>query len=174
MSKHWSITAIFISAYCLLCAEPSKLASKSPFLPPGYSTQKPLMPQKPVTQKRNPLANDFEFRGIVQLDRIYQFSLFKKSENKSYWIAENESENGILISDFDLDNMSITLSADGQSEQLTLMAASETPTPVVTGPAPTINTNPVPPVPNQATIKSTANKNTRRTIPRRRVILPKK
>ena len=174
MSKLLSITTISISTCCLLSGESLKLASNSPFLPPGYSEKKPMPLPEEVQQVNGPLSKDFEFRGIVQLDDIYQFSLFRKSENKAYWISENESENGISISDFDLDSMQITISANGQSEQITLMTASDSPLPVATTPAKPID------MPNQVQppqISTNAEKKpipTRRTIPRRRVVLPKK
>lgn len=166
--------------YSALFAETSKLASNSPFLPPGYSNEKPALPEipPPVQPINGPLAKDFEFRGVVQIEGAYQFSVFRKSENKAYWISENGSENGIKISNFDLDSMRITLSANGQSEQITLMAASENPIPMP------VATPQMPmPVPNnmQKQVQPIAKPNTptrrptpRRTIPRRRVILPKK
>ena len=170
MSKCWSTIVLFIVTHCLLCAEPSKMISDSPFLPPGYNKQKPSNLPNRVTQTNGPLSKDFEFRGIVQLNNVYQFSLFKKSENKAYWISENSSENGISIRDFDLDSMRITVSANGQSEQLTLMTASENPLPVAASPQTLPNViKPTQPIPTQS--KSAP---VRRTIPRRRVILPKK
>jgi hypothetical protein len=100
--------------------------------------------------------------------------LFKKSENRGYWIPEDGYENGIEVSNFDVDSMQITVTANGRSEQLSLVAASEDPLPVVaTSPASAVK---APILPPGVRLRNSANKNppTRRTIPRRRVILPTK
>jgi hypothetical protein len=184
--QHQFIKDLLRVISCCLCvnsylhATPSKLESNSPFLPPGYS-ELPSRPPEPPQRPSSPLSNELEFRGVVQLDGIYHFSLFKKSENKSYWISEDGSESGIGISDFDVDSMNITVTVDGRSEQLTLMAASNDPMPVVAQP-PQLPTPVVRPPNLPAEIqqlRNTANEATtsttrRRTIPRRRVIVPNK
>ena len=157
-----------------LNAAPSKLESNSPFLPPGYGELKPVLP-KTVQKANSPLAGELEFRGVVQLDGVYQFSLFKKSENQSYWISEGESENGITVNDFSADSMLITVTLNGRSEQLGLVTASENPLPVVAN-SPSVQSQLPPELPPN--ILSPANTRNdqpqRRTIPRRRVILPSK
>ena len=156
-----------------LTAATSKLESNSPFLPPGYSNKKPATP-KPVTKVNGPLSRELEFRGIVQLKGIYEFSLFNKKLNRGYWIAENSSESGIRVRNFDLDAMSISVTLNGRTEQLTLMTATDSPLPVA------ISTVAKPPIrPNQPNIPGLTPSNTKkattsRVIPRRRVILPKK
>lgn len=183
LSKRFIKSLLIISGcFCIsasLLAIPSKLESDSPFLPPGYNAQK-LAQQKPPPPpviQGGPLASELEFRGVVQLNGTYQFSLFKKSENKGYWIAEGGSESGITVKDFDLDSMSINVTSNGRSEQLTLMAASENPLPVVaaspSAPIPT----PTAPIVRTPVNQPQINRNNtprRRTIPRRRVILPSK
>lgn len=174
--RHQLIKGILaISSCCLylnspVYATPSKLESSSPFLPPGYSSLKRALP-KPAQRPNSPLAKELEFRGIVQLNGTYQFSLFKKSENRGYWIPEDGYENGIEVSNFDVDSMQITVTANGRSEQLSLVAASEDPLPVVATSAAK-----APILPPGVQLRNSANKNppTRRTIPRRRVILPTK
>jgi hypothetical protein len=155
-------------------AATSKLESNSPFLPPGYNTKKP-QPPKPVRKTNGPLIRELEFRGIVQMNGIYEFSLFHKSENRGYWIPENGSENGISVRNFDLDGMSITVTLNGRTEQLTLMTPTDSPLPVATSPAakPNKATSRQPNIPGlNATKKPSSTAN--RVIPRRRVILPKK
>jgi hypothetical protein len=170
---------VIVGCLCLgnlLRADTSKLESNSPFLPPGYSTIKPA-PKRQVQQPESPLARDMEFRGVVQLDGTYHFSLFKKSENKGYWIPENGLENGIEVSSFDADSMQVTVTVSGRSEQLTLMAASEDPLPVVAKPPfPDLTAN-APQLPPNFQLPNKISQNqapTRRTIPRRRVIIPSK
>lgn len=166
----------------VLSAEPSKLESHSPFLPPGYSNKPKQPPQRAVQRATSsPLTKDLEFRGVVQLNGAYVISLFKKSENKSYWITEDGSEDGMSVSKFDADSMKVTVTSDGRSEQLSLMAASENPLPVVTGAASATASKPIqPPIPAPSSnvqpaansTRQATNTARRRTIPRRRISTP--
>ena len=153
-----------------LAAASSKLESNSPFLPAGYNTPKPVKPPPVVN---GPLSRELEFRGIVQMNGIYEFSLFNKKLNRGYWIAENGAESGISVRNFDLSGMRITVSQNGRSEQLTLMTATDSPLPV----AISMPTKPaaLPPGLNIPGLKTNSPKpSASRVIPRRRVILPKK
>jgi len=152
-------------------AASSKLESNSPFLPAGHNTMKVVPKTPPVVN--GPLSRELEFRGIVQMNGIYQFSLFNKKLNRGYWIAENGSESGISVRNFDLNSMRLSVTLNGRTEQLTLMTATDSPLPVAVSMAPQapsqpsglkipgLNNTPKPPSPT-------------RVIPRRRVILPKK
>ena len=158
------------TALTTLTAASSKLESNSPFLPAGYNTPKPVKPPPVVN---GPLSRELEFRGIVQMNGIYQFSLFNKKLNRGYWIAENGAESGISVRNFDLSGMRITVSQNGRSEQLTLMTATDSPLPV----AISMPTKPaaLPPGLNIPGLKTNSPKpSASRVIPRRRVILPKK
>ena len=152
----------------------SSLETDSPFLPSGYSKKKPA-PVRPTPATNGPLAKQLEFRGVVQMNDTYEFSLFNKKENRGYWIPENGNVNGVSVRNFKLDSMTITVSLNGRTEQLTLMSATDSPLPVAT------STVTKPPQPAQPPIIPGLNTNTAqkkntssRVIPRRRVILPKK
>ena len=175
--QHLSIRSLLVISACaclnsLYADASSKLESNSPFLPTGYSKLKSVRPN-PVPQSNSPLARDLEFRGVVQLDGVYQISLFKKSENRGYWISENGSESGISVSNFDADSMSVIVTADGRSEQLSLVSASENPLPVVAT-SPSVQKPQTMPSNIQLPSNVENKPPTRRTIPRRRVILPPK
>jgi hypothetical protein len=148
----------------------STLAKKSPFLPPDYGIKKVAPRPKPAASN-GPLARELEFRGIIQLQGRYRFSLFNKKENKGYWVTENQMTNGILARDYDAASMSVDVTINNRTENLTLITANENPLPVAKA-APTN----LPQAPNlklpTAPPKPQANK--ARTVPRRRVILPKK
>ncbi len=154
-----------------LCAAASKLETNSPFLPPGYNTKK-AAPPKPAPKANGPLSREIEFHGIFQMNGIYEFSLFNKKENRSYWIEENGAENGLSVRNFNLDAMSITVTLNGQTEQLTLMTPTDSPLPVATSTSAAKRPN----QPNIPGLKTTRKPSTSksRVIPRRRVILPKK
>ena len=163
-----------LSCSAALSAGNSKLESNSPFLPPGYSNKKPE-PPKPEPKANGPLARELEFRGVVQLDGVYEFSLFHKSENRGYWIPENGSDGGLSVRNFNLDAMSITVTLNGRTEQLTLMTPTDSPLPVATSPAakPSKGGPKQPNIPGLNAAKKPSS-TTNRVIPRRRVILPKK
>jgi hypothetical protein len=174
MYKH----SLLIVGFCLFVhtcinAAESKLESNSPFLPQGYNTQKPEAP-RPPPQVNGPLSRELEFRGIVQMNGIYQFSLFNKMLNRGYWIAENGEESGISVRNFDLDAMRISVTLNGRTEQLTLMTATDSPLPVAISTTPKLTNGPgqpnIPGLTNSTVKKPT----TSRVIPRRRVILPRK
>ena len=167
-------------AFCVLnttgiiTAATSDLVTNNPFLPAGYSKKKPA-PVRPILKNIGPLSREIEFRGVVQMNDTYEFSLFNKKENRGYWIPENSSENGISVRNFKLDAMTIAVTLNGRTEQLALMSATDSPLPVAT------STVTKPPQPAQPPIIPGLNTNTAqkkttssRVIPRRRVILPKK
>lgn len=168
-------TVSLITASVSMAAD-GELDVKSPFLPPGYgeSTNKPAAKPKPTTN--GPLARELEFRGLIQLNGTFQFSLFNKKENKGYWIKENEAAaHGIKVNSFNQDENSIIVNMNGRTERLTMMTATENPLPVKSSAPPVAKANrPKPSVlPADLQKKSTKTSNSR-VIPRRRVILPKK
>jgi hypothetical protein len=149
------------------------LETSNPFLPPGYGAAKPE-PPAPVVQANGPISREVEFRGIVQLDGSYQFSLFNKSENKGYWLFENQSEGGISVRGYEADSKTITVNMNGRSERLTLMSASEAPLPVVSSvSSPTQAGANQPVLPPGLENANNNDQDRRRVIPRRRVILPR-
>ena len=110
----------------------------------------------------------------------YQFSLFNKRDQKSYWLKENEAAaQGISVRNYDSGSKSLTVSMSGRSERITLIAANSSPLPVVASVSPPVNTNGnskqsgLPPELQNIT-KPNDNNNVKRAVPRRRVILPKK
>ena len=172
------IRSPLLLAFCLLfCAIPdstaSTLESNSPFLPDGYGKAKPKPKPKAAAPTSNgPLAKQLEFRGVVELQGTYQFSLFDKKDNRGYWIAENSSEEGISVSNFERDKMRLTVSLNGRTEQLTMLNPQDKPMPVVRNMP--ISTKPAK-KPNIPGIQSKEGKQPAKTrsVPRRRVILPK-
>lgn len=153
----------------LLAAE--SLSSKSPFLPPGHGV-KPPEPPKPVVEVQGPISREIEFRGIVEIDGIYKFSIFNKKDQKSYWLTENEAAaSGITAKSYDAASATIMIEMNNRTERLTLMSATDSPMPVTQ--ATPAAANPVLP-PELNTQNPPTKTNNRRSVPRRRVILPKK
>lgn len=170
------LTFALLASVSVLSAE--TLVSSNPFLPPGYSEKKEA--PKPVVQSNGQISREIEFRGRFKMNGQYQFSLFNKRDQKSYWLKENEAAaQGISVRNYDSDSGLLTVSMSGRTERLTLKIASSTPLPVLASVSPPINTNgnakqsALPP-PLQNITKANDGNNTNRAVPRRRVILPKK
>ena len=167
----------------LLLADPFMLSaetleSNNPFLPPGYGEKKEA--PEPVVQSNGPISREIEFRGLIKMNGQYQFSLFNKRDQKSYWLKENEAAaQGISVRDYNSGSQSLTVSKNGRTERITLIDAKSSPLPVVASVSPPVNTNGnakqpgLPPVLQNIT-KPTNNNDVKRAVPRRRVILPKK
>lgn len=151
----------------------SSLSEKSPFLPPGHGKEAPK-PKEPVVQPQGPISREIEFRGMVQINGVYQFSIYNKKEQKGYWLKMNESEDGIAVNEFDENASTIIVNMNGRSERLTLMAATEKPLPVSQTGSSEANKNRPPGLPSELQNKKSDNTNRRKVVPRRRVILPKK
>lgn len=151
----------------------STLSERSPFLPPGYGKEE-VKPVEPVVQPQGPISRELEFRGIVQIDGVYQFSVYNKKEQKGYWLKENEREDGIAINDFDENASTIVIMMNGRSERLSLMAASEQPLPVSQVGSPSSNKSRASVLPPELRNKNQGSTSRRKVVPRRRVILPKK
>jgi len=167
-----TLTLTLLSNVSALSAE--TLESSNPFLPPGYGEKKPEAPA-PVVQTNGPISREVEFRGVVKLNGVYQFSVFNKSEQKSYWLYDNQAEGGISVRGYDADSRTLTVNMDGRSERLTLMSASDAPLPVISSVSNANANQPVlPPGLQNITNNNNNDDNRRRVIPRRRVILPKK
>ena len=124
------IALVSLPLSAALIATASSLETDSPFLPSGYSNKKPA-PVRPTPATNGPLAKQLEFRGVVQMNDTYEFSLFNKKENRGYWIPENGNVSGVSVRNFKLDSMTITVSHNGRTELLTLMSATDSPLPVV-------------------------------------------
>ena len=173
---HRSLTFLLLAGVSMLNAE--SLESSNPFLPPGFGEKK--VAPKPVVQSNGPISREIEFRGLVKMKGQYQFSLFNKRDQKSYWLKENEAAaQGISVRNYDSGSKSLTVSMSGRSERITLIAANSSPLPVVASVSPPVNTNGnskqsgLPPELQNIT-KPNDNNNVKRAVPRRRVILPKK
>ena len=155
-------------------ASAATLESKNPFLPPGYG-KKEVKPPPPVVQANGPISREIEFRGLMQFGGVYQFSVYNKSEQKAYWLYENQAEGGITVRGYDADSRTVTVNMNGRSERLTLMTTNDAPLPVVASTSAPVNPNAakpqLPPGLQNPTNNASGNK---RVIPRRRVILPKK
>lgn len=146
------------------------LESDSPFLPPGYSTEE--APKKtPVVAAPGQISREIEFRGVIQMGGNYQFSIYDKKTQRGYWIRAGSNQEGIGVNNFNPADMSVNVTKSGRSERISLATANDSPMTVTTVTnAATREAAPIPGLP-----QNLQNKNeSRRAIPRRRVILPSK
>ena len=173
---HRGFAFALLAGVSILSAE--TLENSNPFLPPGYGEKKEA--PKPVVQSNGPISREIEFRGLVKMKGQYQFSLFNKRDQKSYWLKENEAAaQGISVRNYDSGSQSLTVSMSGRTERVTLISASSSPLPVVASVSPPVNTNGNANKPafipaSQNITKEHNDNNIKRAVPRRRVILPKK
>lgn len=169
-----ALVILFTSSLHTSTLSANELVEKSPFLPPDHNA-KPAEPEKPEVQPQGPISRELEFRGIVKMDGKYQFSIYNKKDQKGYWLTENEAaKSGLVVRDFDADSSSVIVNMNGRSERLTLADTSDSPMPVAQA-KPTTPNQASPVLPPQLNNRNQAgNSNNKRTIPRRRVILPKK
>jgi hypothetical protein len=147
------------------------LSSKSPFLPPGYNQQGPAEPAQPQAPP-GVIAREIEFRGVVKFGPEYQFSLFDKRDQKSYWIRMNETRGGITVRSYDPSELTVAVSKSGRTERIGLLEATENPLPVPAAqaaPAASQQISGAPAPEPRTTIQSKAPR-----VPRRRVILPQR
>ena len=157
----------------------ASIEKQSPFLPPNHGVVI-AKPPAPAPAPNGILARELELRGIIQIGGTFQFSLFSKKEKMGYWIAENESANGISIRDFDAGDQSVTVTKNGRTERLSLVSANERPLPIKnTGPVVSRGSSGQPAAPPPASLPALLQNQTKSTptpgnVVRRRVILPKK
>jgi len=147
-----------------------ELKDKSPFLPPDHD--QPVAAPKAVAQVNGPISREVEFRGFITINGKNRFSIYNKAEQRSLWIAENQTVDSISLSNFNPDAMTVIIRKDGRSEQLQLISSSDAPIPVaVSQTAQTTSAN-KPTLPPGLTTNKPAASNTQ--VQRRRVILPKR
>lgn len=173
LSKINSSLLILTSAMMVnfgLDARARSLVSKNPFLPPNYKNAA-ITTVKPSPQSNGPISRQIEFRGLMTLDNVTQFSLFNKNESKSYWLRPNQIQDGIIVSSYDKNTKALTVSMNGRTEVLVLMNKTSAPLPVVASYNQPINKSTR--ISTSSENKNTDQNDNRRVIPRRRVILPK-
>lgn len=182
--RNRDLAVLLLGLTCALPLTAKTLESDSPFLPPGYNSSK-MEPLRAVPSNGAPLARELEFRGVIQMGGTYRFSLYNKKEQRGYWIPAGGSQEGISVSDYDPDSMSLSVLSNGRSERITLSTATETPMPVAISAPAQVNRALTPtqasqarasavPLPEGAAEPEQITEERRRVVPRRRVILPKK
>ena len=166
-------SVLFYSTLCLFSVRElnaNTLVKKNPFLPKDNEVKVVSVPVPPTPGVVSKLI---EFRGFYTLGNVTQFSIYNKRENKGYWISQNQSKDGISVSNFNNLTNDITVSMNGRSERLTLMNATSTPLPVVSSYNQSADQTTLPSAQGNLGSKPVESTATR-VVPRRRVILPKK
>lgn len=150
------------------------LLERSPFLPKGYAEKTTEKRQPPAQQKSPP---SWELRGWTRMGDKTQVSLYNRTEKKSKWITVGDTNSEVRVLGLDSDSRQVRIAIDGKPETLELKEttlASAAAAPVK--PAPT--TRPAPPKPSKSNIKPKNKKAgtdaKKPTIPRRRVIVPRR
>jgi hypothetical protein len=175
-------TQRFLSYALLACGVAFSLSAnietQNPFLPPNYGV-KPTTPAPP-TVSNGPLARELELRGIIKIGDRFQFSIFSKKGNTSYWITENQNEAGLYVRDFDASDNSVLVTQNGRTERISLNTANDKPLPIKNSGA-VVSRNVTRKTPTPSTLPAIlqgkakpSNSSGTTGVIRRRVILPKK
>jgi hypothetical protein len=154
----------------------SNLIERSPFLPPDYGKEKENLSNANL---QNQVPSQVDFVGYSGFDGNWEVALYFTQSKEVHWMKPGDLIESVRLVDFDPQRGAIQISERNVSKFIRLNAerppAQDAPPPV----RPTQARNSIlPPGLNpQATDNATtANNNaaeTRRVIPRRRVILPK-
>lgn len=157
MHKHSaSIFGFFLIVGISLPAKGESLLSNSPFLPAEYGRAENRTPG-PVEQG-NKISELLEFRGMLQFDGSWEFSLYNRQRERSDWLALGEVKSSLdyKVIGFDFQEGQIEIEWNNRHHFLNLSEASgfnlrRENTPFVN----LLRTNPAPP-PSDLNIPDTA------------------
>lgn len=99
-----------------------RLLSDSPFVPPRKQQNAPSKKE----ENKNPLQEQFEFRGLMEWGGDYSFSIYNKSEKKSHWLGINDPvrDTDFRVTSFDAQSQQVMVRLGEQEAFLQLMEAS--------------------------------------------------
>jgi len=169
---------LFVLIPAFLVAETSSsLIERSPFLPPDFGQQEENLRNANLA---NQPPSQVDFVGYSGYEGNWEVALFFAQSKQVHWMKPGETVESVRLVDFDPERGAIQITERNRSKFISLNAdrppAQNTPPPIQA------SQNRTPSLPpginkqanNNAAAANNANSNTRRVIPRRRVILPKK
>lgn len=77
-------------------------------------------PREPAPEN---YIDQLEFRSILSLDGVTQFSLRNPYENRTLVVSAQEGRNGVEVVEFDADTNSLTIRYEGESRTLSLQSS---------------------------------------------------
>lgn len=101
-------------------ADVRSLVQNSPFVPADFNVRPPDPPPPPA---QNPLEN-YELRGIMYLNGEYIFSVYDPQNRQGRWLSESQMEDGLEVSEYDLQRNQIVLRRGSHTKRLELKEAT--------------------------------------------------
>lgn len=148
------------------------LVQHSPFLPPGWGVKKEAPPAPPPMVAPPVVANQLEFKGVLDLGGVTRFSVFDKRTGKSQWLELNQMHGDMQVVRYDERKNSIMVRSGGRTEEIAMKKADGKSMPIAGAVAPSVTR----PTAGQYTPQmQPGNANQRRpgpVVPRRRIIRP--
>lgn len=144
----------------------SNLVKNSPFLPAGWEKTKETKAPPPPPRPPPPITPlQIEFRGVFQLkNTVPKFNIYDRTSQKSSWYALNEGNERFKVTGYDKAANSLTISANGRTEQVSMAKPDGAPVPIQSFQG---NTVPIPQINQNSNTDETRK---RRVVPRRRII----
>ena len=173
-----SLLVLLSSGASLEAQRTRSLTEQSPFIPPGFQEQIKREQEKkakpaPAPPKPPPLIEkNLEFKGCMRLRNVWRFSIFDKRSGKSSWVRlKQKAEAGFTVIEFDEENKTIVVEANGHKEELSIKSPSGAPVPIShLKAASTAKPKPTPKTTKPAT--PTRKAPSAKPVPRRRIVTP--
>lgn len=118
----WGFLGLFfgIGSFNLIASDLETLLVDSPFIPPSKVSVKNSSAED---EPKNPLQDQFEFRGLFEWGGNYSFSIYDRSEKRSHWLGLEEAwENtDFRVTSFDAQTQRILVQLGEQEAFLKLI-----------------------------------------------------
>ena len=169
---------LLLAAVLFAAAAPARagLVENNPFLPEGWGKKKETPAPKPA-KPAAPIERELEFRGVYEWKGEVRVGVFHKKKNKNFWIGVDDSAEGIKVVQYNPSVGTVILNYNGRTDTLEMMSPSDKPmaVPKAAAAAAAARTpaNTPPGLPKAAP-RPAPNSTGRATVPRRRVVLPRR
>ncbi|MFP4351874.1 MAG: hypothetical protein ACLFRP_03840 [Puniceicoccaceae bacterium] len=114
-----------------------ELERRSPFLPPGYTENRPA-PRVERQPPRIPLDRLYGFTGVVEMGGRRRFAFLDLKEKRGFWTETGEAGAAVRVERFDASPPRVYVTVDGRSGWLPLqkrdLKITQAPPPVPTPP----------------------------------------
>lgn len=121
-------------------ASAATIVERSPFLPANFSP-----PSERLNPRPSPAAaqrQDYEFRGVYELDGGYQVLISEAKSRSGRWMPVGGSDETIQIQNYDVQSETVKVLINGEPRELQLASIEANPQPVAVARAQTAATLP--------------------------------
>lgn len=118
---------LLFAAHPLTAERAATLLDRSPFIPSTFSPPQP--PQPPVRPTPPQQQQEFEFRGIYQINGNYRFLISEARSRSGRWLQLGAKEDNIEVRAFNADNDLLTIAVNGDVREIKLASTESNPAP---------------------------------------------